>query len=232
MHYSVTTNKNWKNLKNTIMCISVLHTNAIIQNLLLILIQVNKMKNIMKNRLALSTVVTTLIILVVSVLLAGVVTYFAINVTSTRVQEENLVLSKTHIWVAPDGTAVAAIMVTNTGGRDVVLSKLAVRGQTVDSGSIFYAVAVSGTDNLATDLNWTTAPAAILADDLPNDDWSTPLAALGTDTLILTSGSTMAIYVNAPDSITVNDIGLTVAITVFTSQAIHYQESNVEAIIA
>jgi hypothetical protein len=48
----------------------------------------------------------------------------------------------------------------------------------------------------------------------------------------LTSGSTMAIYVNSPDSITVNDIGLTVAITVFTSQAIHYQESNVEAIIA
>ena len=47
------------------------------------------MRNIMKNRLALSTVVTTLIILVVSVLLAGVVTYFAINVTSTRVQEES-----------------------------------------------------------------------------------------------------------------------------------------------
>ena len=56
------------------------------------------MKNILKNRLALSTVVTTLIILVVSVLLAGVVTYFAINVTSTRVQEESLQLSKLHVW--------------------------------------------------------------------------------------------------------------------------------------
>ena len=56
------------------------------------------MKNIMKNRLALSTVVTTLIILVVSVLLAGVVTYFAINVTSTRVQEESLnAFSRTHL---------------------------------------------------------------------------------------------------------------------------------------
>ena len=41
----------------------------------------------------------------------------------------------------------------------------------------------------------------------------------------------MAIYVNDPDSINVNDIGLTVAITVFTSQAIHYKESNVEAIV-
>ena len=190
------------------------------------------MKNILKNRLALSTVVTTLIILVVSVLLAGVVTYFAINVTSTRVQEENLVLTKTHIWVASDGTAVAAVMVTNTGGRDVVLGKLAVRGQTVDSGDIYYAVADG--DDLSGDLEWGTAPAEIVGDgtEAPNAGWTvTTLAPLGTDTLILTSGSTMAIYVNSPDSITVNDIGLTVAITVFTSQAIHYQESNVEAII-
>ena len=63
------------------------------------------MKNILNNRLALSTVVTTLIILVVSVLLAGVVTYFAINVTSTRVQEEALTLSNQHIWVADGGAA-------------------------------------------------------------------------------------------------------------------------------
>ena len=56
-----------------------------------------RMKNILKNRLALSTVVTTLIILVVSVLLAGVVTYYAINVTSTRVQEESLSLEYLHL---------------------------------------------------------------------------------------------------------------------------------------
>jgi hypothetical protein len=187
------------------------------------------MKNILKNRLALSTVVTTLIILVVSVLLAGVVTYFAINVTSTRVQEENLSLSKTHIWVNTGGTAVAAIMVTNTGGRDVVLSKIAVRGQAVASGDIFYVVAGSS-DTLTTDLNW-TGTTAIVADDTAGGITSAGLAALSTNTLVLTSGSTMAVYINDPDSITVNDIGLTVAITVFTSQAIHYQESNVEAVV-
>jgi len=187
------------------------------------------MKNILKNRLALSTVVTTLIILVVSVLLAGVVTYFAINVTSTRVQEENLSLSKQHVWVAMDGTAVAAIMVTNTGGRDVVLSKIACRGQAADAGDIFYVVA-DATDDLTADLNWTGA-AAVGAGDIPGGITSDTLGALGTDTLVLTSGETMAIYVNDPDSINVNDIGLTVAITVFTSQAIHYKETNVEAIV-
>jgi len=191
------------------------------------------MKNILKNRLALSTVVTTLIILVVSVLLAGVVTYFAINVTSTRVQEENLSLSKQHVWVNTDGTAVAAIMVTNTGGRDVVLGKIAVRGQAKSAADaatdIFYVVAESA-DTLTTDLNWTGA-AAIAADDMAGGITSDGLAVLGTDTLVLTSGDTMAIYVNDPDSINVNDIGLTVAITVFTSQAIHYKESNVEAVV-
>ena len=55
----------------------------------------------MKNKYALSTVVTTLIILVISVLLASVVTYFAINVVSTRVQEESLSLSAAHIFLNP-----------------------------------------------------------------------------------------------------------------------------------
>jgi len=183
----------------------------------------------LRNRLALSTVVTTLIILVVSVLLAGFVTYFAINVTSTRVQEENLSLSKQHVWVATDGTAVAAIMVTNTGGRDAVLSKIAVRGQAADSADIFYVVAGSG-DVLTTDLNW-TGTAAIAALDYAGGIDSGTLAALGTHTLVLTSGSTMAVYLNDPDSINVNDIGLTVAITVFTSQAMYYKETNVEAAI-
>jgi len=54
---------------------------------------------LLKSRKALSTVVTMLIILVVSVLLAGVVTLYAINVTTTRVQEEALFLTKPHLWV-------------------------------------------------------------------------------------------------------------------------------------
>ena len=47
--------------------------------------------------------------------------------------------------------------------------------------------------------------------------------------LVLPSGNTMVIYVNSPDSITINDIGLTVAFTVFTSQAMYYKETNVKA---
>ena len=187
------------------------------------------MKNILRNRLALSTVVTTLIILVVSVLLAGVVTYFAINVVSTRVEEESLIAQKQHVWVDEGNVAAAALMITNTGGRDVVLSKISCRGQDSDLATeVFYAVAESG-DDLTVDLNYTAGVTIAAADVVGN--FTNGLAAPTGTSIVLTSGSTIAVYINSPDSISVNDIGLTVALTVFTSQAMYYKETNVEAIM-
>ena len=165
----------------------------------------------MKNRAALSTVVTTLIILVVSVLLAGVVTYFAINVTTTRVQEESLTLSYQHMWVDGDGAAVGAIMITNTGGRDVVISKIAVRGQ--DCTTMFADPAQSAT----TDIQYAAAA-----------DIAAPYVAV-TGSIVLPSGNTVGVMMTSPDSVGLNDIGLTVAFTVFTSQAMYYKETNVQA---
>lgn len=185
------------------------------------------MRNILKNRLALSTVVTTLIILVVSVLLAGVVTYFAINVTSTRVQEESIVISKQHIWYGANDTeyaSEAAMMVINTGGRDVVFSKITCRGQTTPWANVFYNVTTSTvTGDLlfnTTLTNGGNITAGVLT--------YTVLAA--TQDLILKSGQIMIIYIASPDSISMNDIGLTCAITLFTAQAMYYKETNVEAV--
>jgi flagellar basal body-associated protein FliL len=59
-------------------------------------------RRILENRLALSTVVTTLIVLVISVLLAGTVTYFAINVSSTRVLKQKT-STKTQLKPSVDG---------------------------------------------------------------------------------------------------------------------------------
>ena len=176
------------------------------------------MRNILKNRTALSTVVTTLIILVVSVLLAGVVTYFAINVTSTRVQEENLQLTRQHVWydaIASKGEA--AIMVVNTGGRDVVLDKVAVRGQTCAWANVFYDVSTTPVTSDLSFIDPTTLPII-------------PATQTTTKSITLKSGYTMTLYVTSPDSISVNDIGLTVAISIFSSQAIYYKETNVQAV--
>ncbi len=182
------------------------------------------MIRLLKNRLALSTVVTTLIILVVSILLASVLTFFATNAVSTRVQEESLAVSKPHIWVDADGEATeAAIMVTNNGGRDVVINKITVRGQASAWDDVFYAVA-GDDDDLTADLVYVSTPVAAAA-----DLGLTDTASAASTALILPSGSTMVIYLNDPDSVGLNDIGLTVSIAIYTAQAVYYCETNIQA---
>ena len=50
-----------------------------------------------------------------------------------------------------------------------------------------------------------------------------------TSNLVLRSGYTMLVYIINPDSITINDIGLTVSVTLYTAQAMYYRECNVQA---
>ena len=49
------------------------------------------------------------------------------------------------------GTAEAAFVIINTGGRDVVIKQIQVRGQAADFGSVYFAVA-----SATTDLNYST----------------------------------------------------------------------------
>ncbi len=108
--------------------------------------------------------------------------------------------------------------ITNTGGRDVVISKIAVRGQTCALATNVYTVVTSPlpTEDL------TYVPVA----DLANATFVAAPAA----GLTLKSGATMLVYIRSPDSITVNDVGLTVAISVFTAQATYYKETNINAV--
>jgi hypothetical protein len=183
------------------------------------------MKNLLRNRWALSTVVTTLIILVVSVLLAGVVTYFAINVTSTRVQEESITMQKIHVWYNAAGSkAEAAFLLINTGGRDIVINKITCRGQSASWDNVYTAVP---TNPITADLEYSSTNTQYA---LVGGTGGTLTKATGAITF--QSGSTMVVYIQSPDSITINDIGLTVGVTIFTSQAMYYQEANVQAYVA
>jgi hypothetical protein len=183
------------------------------------------MIRLLKNRYALSTVVTTLIILVVSILLASVLTYFATNVVSTRVQEENLYVCKQHTWVSQAGDVQGAVMITNNGGRDVVINKLTVRGQTMSWANVFTLQAWSNDTGMNSDLPYLmTAPAASgtvtgFVDALASTNGN----------IILPSGNTVVIYFNSPDSIGLTDIGLTASIAVHTAQAVYYSEMNIQA---
>ena len=184
---------------------------------------------LLKNKKALSTVVTTLIILVVSVLLATVVTFYAINVTTTRVQEESLFLTKEHVWYNTTGNwAQSAIVIVNTGGKDVVLDKITARGQESAWANIFYWR--TNNETISNDLSVTPTELNVSASTATISVQGTDRTFnQATDDLTLKSGYTMVIYIASPDSIALNDVGTTVGITAFTANAQYYKESNVEA---
>ncbi len=149
---------------------------------------------------------------------------YAINLVSTRTQQEDIKLTKQAIWVYENGTAFAAISVDNVGGRDVVLDKVQVRG-VESSWSTIYYLRLSGA--ISTSLN------------CPNEthSWTGFLYTTGatgdfvaesTD-LPLASGDTAVLYNTSPDSISVSDIGTTVGITVYTQNAQYYVECNVRS---
>ncbi|MEM3613351.1 MAG: hypothetical protein QXH40_00420 [Candidatus Bathyarchaeia archaeon] len=169
----------------------------------------------LKNKKALSTVVTTLIVLVVSVLLATVVTFYAINVTTTRVQEESLQITNLHVWCDSSGTASAAFVITNTGGRDAVIDKITIRGVKVTD--IWYNV-TTGTPDPGYYGN---------SDDLNATGYYTKLGA--GEYLILRSGSRMVVYLFGLNHISTSDIGVTIGVVVFTANAQYHKETNVEA---
>ncbi len=173
-------------------------------------------------------------------LLASVVTYFAINVVSTRVQEESLHLTKQHIWHNSTATAgsvaysQASLMVINTGGRDIVIDKIAVRGQesawndtsTSNKQLVLYSI----TNNpIQSDMSYVPNFNITEANAITFDSTEYTFQVASSD-LVLRSGYTLLIYIVNPDSITINDIGLTVSITLYTAQAMYYREANVQAI--
>ncbi len=123
-------------------------------------------------------------------------------------------------------------MIINTGGRDVVIQKFAVRGQNVNWANVTYATT---TESIAADLlcNCSSQDGqGIQAGSftIGTTDPANVTMYTAADSLTLRSGYTMVLYINGPDSITINDVGLTVSITLNTAQAMYYVESNVQAI--
>jgi hypothetical protein len=200
------------------------------------------MKSILKSKRGLSTVVTTLIILVVSVLLATVVTYYAINITTNRMAQESLQMSNLHVWYNTTGTwAEAAFALTNTGGKDVVLQSITARSQPSAWTNVFYYA----TDTLTisnlypTNQQLTNGTAPLFAGQYLYAPINNPTtgATETTGTLLkatagvitLKAGWTLVVYIMHPGSIGQNDVGTPVDVTVFTANAQWTQEINVQA---
>ena len=203
------------------------------------------MKRLLKSKKGLSTVVTTLIILVISVLLATVVTYYAMNMVSTRVIQEDGRITQLHIWVdtqtnatSNETTAQAALFFKNTGGRDVLLDKVTVRYQDIPWTDIYYAIT---TDSITTDMNyqclnsseftWGTSTGLNITSGAAQPYSNLTLASAD---IALETGQTIILYMSehlgAPDTVDSLDIGTPVPIGIHTSNAIYYKEVNVQAL--
>jgi len=186
------------------------------------------MEHVFKNRKALSTVVTTLIILVVSVLLATIVTFYAINITTNRVQQENLYMSKLHVWYNTTSPtwAQAGFVLVNTGGRDVVLDKVTARSQTCDWSNVYYWRTNTETITIDLAVTPTQLSGTTYSHTIQNASRTLTQAS---DDITLKSGWTIVIYINSPDSIGQNDVGTPVEVSVYTANAHWTQECYVEA---
>jgi hypothetical protein len=155
---------------------------------------------------------------VVSVLLATVVTYYAINMTSTSVQEEDLLVSKAHIW-ASSSVKQAAFVIVNVGGRDALIDKIQVRGQDMNWSNVFYQRSL-------------TAPAepSVITGNLTTKATGYSNASATTaHPLDLQSGAYMEVYIKNPGTISVDDVGTTCSITIFTASAEYKVEVNVQS---
>jgi len=177
----------------------------------------------MRNKKALSEVVSTLILLVVTILLAGVVTYYATNVTTVRTEAEDVAFSKAHVWVNGTG-AIAGFKLQNLGGKDILIDKFTVRGVESDWSDVFVCRVPSG-DSVSADLTVCTysdmTAAGFVHQTYTFNQSSADIA--------LISGGELLVYIKDPDNVQLDDIGTTVGMAAFTSNAQYIIECNVES---
>ena len=177
----------------------------------------------MRNKRALSEVVSTLILLVVTILLAGVVTYYATNVTTVRTETEEVRVSKAHIWVNSTG-AVGAFKVQNLGGKDILFDKISIRGVEESWSDVYYFRVPSGT-SIEADLNRTDYSNLSGTNcTIDGEIYNQSIADLP-----LISGGEIFVYVSGPDNVQMDDIGTTVSIAISTANAQYITECNVES---
>jgi hypothetical protein len=169
-------------------------------------------------RRGLGDVITTLIILIASVVLAAGVIFFGGSLFQTNTENESIQVSNAHIWVSPNGTSsVAGFVVQNTGGKAVAVQKITIRGISVPTGSWWY------------NNNQTVATASNIQKEIAYDGTLATIEVTGagpaetftlaTGSVSLTQGQAMFIYLANPAGIKALDSGLAFTMDVQAGKA-------------
>ena len=172
-----------------------------------------------RKRKGLGSVITTLIILIASVVLAAGVIFFGGSLFQSNTENDAIQVSNTHIWVSPNGTSsVAGFVVQNTGGKEVSVQKITVRGQSIPIGSWYYnnTSTVATATNIQAELNFdgTLNTVDVRAATAGEEQFTQ-----GTGTISLQQGQAMFVYLANPAGIDAIDSGLAYTINVQAGKA-------------
>ena len=191
------------------------------------------MQKLARNNKGLSQVITTLIILVVAVLLTGVVTYYATNVTMVRTTQEEVRVRKAHIWVEEGDAAYAAILIQNIGGRDILVDKLLIRGVeapwTGDPTVVVQYYKVLTSDDVGADFSVMKNATDYYFGQIGSVPADASFWANTTGDMPLKSSNSLLLFVKNPPNIALYDVGTTISMAVYTTNAQWIVETVVES---
>jgi len=153
---------------------------------------------IAKCRKGLSIVVMTLILLVISILLALIATLYAMDMTSGGMPIEDLHIhpGRTHIWHNETGDWwEAGFVVTNIGDTDASLYRIMVGGNQCAYSNVYYWK--TNTVAITEDLNVTSSQLSGASYSITVMSESRSFTQASSD-LTLKSGWTIVLYINIP----------------------------------
>ncbi|MEM2098876.1 MAG: hypothetical protein QXU99_03910 [Candidatus Bathyarchaeia archaeon] len=184
------------------------------------------MKKFLQSKRGLGTPVANLIVITAAVLLSLTVTTFAMNITASQVQKENMYISSSHVWYINSTDSVAAIVATNTGPTDIVLTKIVIKGLQCtwdgEENFVIYCKNQTSPGDLPFVGNLTRGDSTI---NVFGVDYAFTSASEG---LTIKSGWTILFYIALPERIMVYDLGQPVRIAIHTTQAVYCSETNTQ----
>jgi len=193
------------------------------------------MKTKLSKKRAISTVLTTVIILVSSVVLGSGVVLYGTSLFQAGTQQENISVSGTKIWVhttETDGLAWGASGIRNTGDKVLAVDKISIRGADIPYGqwyadtdvlpSLFQqALAHSGWSNTNGMLSVTGSCAGTPTIDIAVAGEATDICAnAATGPISLNPGQSAIIYYKLTNAtLSTLDTGASTTVSIFAGKA-------------
>ena len=196
------------------------------------------MKTKLSKKRAISTVLTTVIILVSSVVLGSGVVLYGTSLFQGGTQSESITVSGVKMWVhgtASDGLAWGAAKIRNTGDKVLSVDKISVRGSDVPFSQWYADTTVNATTfqlalnftgwsgtagNLVDDTTCTTASTIEIGLSSEKTDASSICANAATGPIGMSPGESTVIYFKLTNgTLTSLDSGAQTTVNIFAGKA-------------